>query len=448
MIPGTLIIVFGATGDLARQKLLPAIQLLIQHNPQTPFFIIGVAKEPYIDQQVEPYSVLGDRLLYQQLNAANPEDYKKLEKVAGTIMEQKGLKNKLLYCAVGSNLYKMITIYASEAGLLSRSNNMGGKDMIVYEKPFGTDLDSAREINQTIAQYLDESQVFRIDHYLTKSLVTSLLLLRFSNSFFKAFWSRQWIKQVQIIFSEKVSIAGRGLFFDIFGMLKDVVQNHVIQLLSLIALDEPQTITIKQVKEAKAKVVSRTRFVRGILGQYEGYQQEKGVAQGSQTDTFVALELAVDHPNWTDVPFLIKAGKSLDKKATEIHIILKEQNQDIFGAKAQGPNSLILRISPQGGFQLDLTGQKPNTLYEAAPIALNYDYAYTLGQETHSTYELVLQQILIGDQILSVSMEEIEAAWNIIDNIKKQQLPLYTYTPGGKGPSQSDTFITNGHWGV
>lgn len=443
-IDSTLFIIFGVTGDLARKKLLPALQILAHNNPTQKFFIMGVAKDPIedIDFSNQVFAQFEDRFSYMQIDANNADDYARLHHSIVEKMKLLGIRNRLLYCAVGANLYAQISQLSHDSGIIQKGiNELGGQDTIVYEKPFGWDRSSALAIHTKIQNLFDDSQIFCVDHYLTKSLVTSLMLLRFSNTFFKTIWSHQSIEQIQIIFSEKVAINERGEFFDAFGALKDVAQNHILQLLSLLAMEEPEIISAESCMFAKTEVLQKTEFISGLFGQYEGYLQEKGIKPNSKTETFVALELSVNTPRWQHVPFFVKTGKNLGIKSTEIHIILKNIHKDIFGAAAQGPNSLVLHISPQGGFELYLTGQKPCELYQSERIKLTYSYECNLGPEQHSTYELLLHHILLKDRLLAVSFDEIDAAWRIIDDIKDTNPTLYSYMPGTSGPAEADHFM-------
>lgn len=443
-IRDTVFIIFGVTGDLARKKLLPAIQLLMQNNPEQKIVIIGVARDPIekIDLQDPVYAQFANKFTYLSLDAGNKKDYEHLEKLSTEYMQAFAITDRLIYCAVGSNLYEQISVYCQEMDIVQKGkNSFGGIDRIVYEKPFGWDANSALQIHKKIQSLFNEPQIFCIDHYLTKSLVTSLMLLRFSNMFFKAIWKNECIEQIQIIFAENIAICERGEFFDAFGALKDVVQNHILQLLSLLAMEEPEEITPESCMHAKAEVLKNTRCISGVLGQYEGYRQEKGVRPDSKTETFAALEFAIATPRWEGVPFFVKTGKNLHTKSTEIHIVLKDISKDIFGARTQGPNSLVLHISPQGGFELYLTGQKPCELYQSERIKMSYSYACNLGPEQHSTYELLLHHILIGDRLLAVSFDEIDAAWRIVDAIKAKKFPMYEYALGSSGPEEAKSFI-------
>lgn len=447
-LPSSIFVLFGATGDLARKKLLPAIIALKEHNPLSKFFIIGAAKDAGSSEifQDPIFKQISDIFEYVQVDFNNKSDYERLKLAVDDYKKKLGIKNKIIYCATAAQFYCTISQHCHAVGLAMRGkNNLGGTDTLVYEKPFGMDECSSRKINGCLKALFDETQMYRVDHYLTKSLVTSLLLLRFSNPFFKAPWNNTYIDHVQIIFSETVSIAGRGEFYDAFGALKDVVQNHVFQLFSLIALKEPHHINAQTIAHAKAEILKKTQFIGGVLGQYDGYLHEQGVKNSSKTETYAALEFAIDTPDWYNVPFFIKTGKNLPEKKTEIHIVFKHMPKDIFGAEGKIANSLVLQITPRAGFQLHLNAQKPGELYSSIPIEIDYCYSCSLGPEHPATYEILLHQILLQDRLIAVNPEEIEAAWRIIDTIKKQNLPVFNYEPGTSGPKEAEEFMERKH---
>jgi glucose-6-phosphate 1-dehydrogenase len=329
------IVIFGATGDLTKRKLIPAIYRLVAAKKLTNFVVIGAAIDDIsvdtilskakgfvtgIDEQV--WQKIKERTFYQKLDFANQDDFNALHDRVVSLEKQFNLSgNRLLYLAAAAFHFSAITKNSAASSLARR---MPGTSKvwhrIVYEKPFGHDLASAHQINLDIADSFEESQVYRIDHYLTKELVSNITLVRFTNCFFEPLWNKQYIDHVQIVLNEQVCLEGRGGYYDAYGALRDVVQNHMLELLALIGMEAPEKLAGDFVRTARAKVLEKVKVVDGVLGQYEGYLNENGVAPHSQTDTFAALYVTIDNHRWQGVPFYLKTGKCLDNKEIAIHI--------------------------------------------------------------------------------------------------------------------------------
>ena len=322
------IIIIGITGDLARRKLLPAIYKLVAQEKLKNFVLIGASLEettkeailenalPHIPScELSVWQKLCCKTYYTRLDASKVNDFYKLNELVEQAEQCHKLSgNRLLYCATVSDFFCAITEHAVQVGLIKSRATSAPWHRIVYEKPFGHDLSSAHTINGCIEKLLDDSQIYRIDHYLTEEIISNIALVRFTNVVFEPLWNNQYISQVQIILNEKVCLDGRGGYYDAYGALKDMLQNHMLELLALIAMEAPKKLTGEQIRNERSKVLSKVRVVDALLGQYEGYLCEPHVTPDSKTETFVAACLMIDNPRWAGVPFFLKTGKCLKKK--------------------------------------------------------------------------------------------------------------------------------------
>jgi glucose-6-phosphate 1-dehydrogenase len=305
---------------------------------------------------------------------------------------------------------------------------------MVYEKPFGRDLASAHEINDCIYGSLHESQVYRIDHYLTKEIVSNIAMIRFSNIVFEPLWNNNFVESVEIVLSEEVGVEGRGAYYDRYGALRDVVQNHALELVALIAMEAPDNLVGDAVRERRATVLKDVRVVDGLLGQYDGYQQEVGVAKNSTTETFAALVLNVNNERWAGVPFYIITGKRLAKKETKI--VVRFKNVDCLLTKGcpMESNHLTIQIAPTASFTLSLNAKKIGSVDELEPIKMDYCHSCQFGSAQPEDYGAVFAQVMAGETAISVRFDEIESAWRVIDTAYAQNFPLYRYQQGSTGP--------------
>ncbi|MGB8366768.1 MAG: glucose-6-phosphate dehydrogenase [Candidatus Babeliales bacterium] len=449
------IIIFGATGDLSKKKLMPAIYKLVASKKVNNFIIVGVALEditveqllnqvkefiPVIDEQV--WENIQNRTYYQQLNIMRKEGFKSLNTLVTKLEKKYGLPgNRLLYLAVAAHFFCPITHHAAQSGLVKRlSEREDYWNRIVYEKPFGHNLQSAQEINKCIDKWFNESQIYRIDHFLTKEIVSNIALIRFTNCVFEPLWNNRFIDHIQIVLSEKIGIQERGSYYDHYGALCDVVQNHMLELLALVAMEAPEKLTGEYVRSERAKVLEKVRFVDGVLGQYTSYTKEKDVKPNSQTETFTALYLTVDNRRWAGVPFYLKTGKCLDKKETVIHIKFKQVDCLLLRNCPTESNWLTIKIAPDATFSLRLNAKKPGFNNELVPVSMEFCHSCIFGPYTPQAYEIVFEEIMRGEQATSVRFDEIEYAWRIIDYIKEQDLPLSLYACGSTGPKESELF--------
>lgn len=449
-------IIFGATGDLAKRKLIPALYKLLQDNKIDRLVVIGVARDhitaeqilerarafiPLIDEDI--WNRLRQAIYYYPLDVTAQQGFTALSDFITKKEREYSLSgNRLIYLAVPSQLFCPITHNLGKSGIISRLSEEDNKpwQRIVYEKPFGIDTQSAQEINDCIHTYVHEKQVYRIDHYLTKDLVSSILLVRFTNMFFEPLWNKKYIDHVQIILDESLGIESRGRYYDHYGVLKDVVQNHMMQLLSLVAMELPRELTAHDIRDEKARVLQHVRCDGGFFGQYQGYTQEKDVAPHSKTPTFAALRMEVNTPRWQGVPFYFKTGKCLDKKNSSIHIKFKEVECTLRERCLYTSNYLTIQVDPEATFSLQLNTKKPGSLYEVTPAVLKFSHNYVSETATPEAYEVLLEHIMIGEQSISVRFDEIEYAWKIIQQIESLSLSSYPYEQGSMGPTQLEEF--------
>jgi glucose-6-phosphate 1-dehydrogenase len=451
------ILLLGATGDLARRKLLPALYSLWREKKIEKCLIIGAAREKdatvaSIAEATRPYIQRGfddtawrefvGTLVYQSVDFSVAEDFTELAHTIDTLEAERGLLgNRLVYVASASTFYCGITEKLSASGLVARKNEDAQTwHRIIYEKPFGWDLPSAHAINACIAQHFNEEQIYRIDHYLTKELASNIALIRFSNCVLEPLWNNRYIDQVQIVLSEKLGIQNRGLYYDEYGALRDVVQNHLYELLALVCMEAPEKLEGDYICEQRAQVLKKVRFIDGILGQYVGYLNEQYVKQDSKTETFAALELMVDNPRWTGVPFFLKTGKNLGKHETMIHIKFKQVDCLLTKQCPSDANYLTIQLSPEERFTLTLNVRRPGLEQELVPMHMEYCHSCNFALITPTPHEALIDEVIKGEQSVSVRFDEIESAWKSIDSIYAQHLPLYTYEPGSTGPKELEDF--------
>lgn len=449
------IILFGASGDLAKRKIIPSLYRMIQRGVLKKFLLIGAALDsfsaddmlqqarqfiPDIDPKI--WKKLQESSFYHSLNFTHPQDYIALQQYVLEQEEKHSMSgNRILYLAVASSFFCEITRQIAICRLAQKLNTQESYwHRIVYEKPFGHDLASAKEIDACIEKSFFENQIYRIDHFLTKELVSNIALIRFTNIIFEPLWNNKYIDSVHIILDENIGIEGRGLYYDHYGALADVVQNHMLEMLALIAMESPQQLTGESVSKERAKVLSEIRFVDGILGQYEGYKKEKGVKEDSATETFAALSLAIDNERWKGVPFYLKTGKRLAHKQTAIHIVFKQVTCLLTKECPSPANSLTIQISPEQFFALHLNAKKIGVMTEVTPIKMEFCHSCAYGNNNPTAYEKLFEDVMQGEQSIAVRTDEIEYAWKVIDTIKSSNLPLYTYKQGSEGPKELEAF--------
>ena len=450
-----VIVIFGASGDLAKRKIFPAIFQLLRQEKLKNIAIVGAAIDTIsVDQMLDPakefielfddalWKQLKKRSFYQQLKFDSLDDFIALGNLANSLEKKFNFSgNRFFYMAAASQYFCSITDNIGRAKLaLRKAKGQKPWHRIVYEKPFGHDLESAHQINECIAEWFDEHQIYRIDHYLTKELVSNITLVRFTNCVFEPLWNNRFIDQVQIILSEEMGVEDRGSYYDSYGALRDVVQNHMLELLALIGMEAPEKLAGDFIRAQRAHVLAKVRVVDGMLGQYRGYKNTPGVDPKSTTDTFAALYLTVDNPRWSGVPFYLKTGKLMEKKETAIHIKFKQVDCLMLKHCPTPSNWLTITISPEATFSLQLNAKKPSSTDELVPIAMEFCHSCIFGLRQSESYELVFEEVIRGEQSVSVRFDEIESAWRIIDEVRAKKYPLHIYEPKSMGPTELQNF--------
>ena len=483
----TILIIFGASGDLTKRKLLPALFHLEQVNllPQQ-FAIVGVARRPLGDEFAadmrEGILDFGDvtaddpklesfmkKVHYFSMNFDDPNGYIGLKAELDRIAKESGIGgNRLFYLATAPEYFAEII---ESLGAHGMANPEQGTVRTVIEKPFGHDLESAKELNRRVNAVFDERQVFRIDHYLGKETVQNILMFRFSNSIFEQLWNRNSVDHVQITVSEKIGVGARGGYYEEAGALRDMVQNHILQVLSLIAMEPPVSLEAEAVRDEKVKLLKSIRELtpedvarQVVRGQYfagqvggearPGYRQEPKVKPDSNVETFVALKLFIDNWRWSGVPFYLRTGKNLPLSASEVRIQFRPTPNVLFAAKcgkSLGANALTLRLQPNEGISLRFNGKVPGSTISARPVRMHFSYDSEFGAYTPEAYERLLLEAIVGDATLFIRRDEVETAWQIADSIRNgwDGKPLTNrefYSAGTWGPIAADDLLAQaGH---
>ena len=489
-VPGEpcAIVIFGASGDLARRKLIPALYALACRSCLAPrFAILGFARTEMRDEQFRESSEealnhaksdgnqqaavldsFSKSLHYVAGDYDNPESFQKLAKRLEELEREHNLPgNRLFYLATPPQVYPHVIEQLGKAGL-AKSPNAKAWVRVIIEKPFGHDRDSARELNQQVLSVFDESQVYRIDHYLGKETVQNLLVFRFGNGIFEPLWNRNYISHVEITMVEKLGVENRAAFYETAGALRDMIQSHMMQLVSLVALEPPATFDATAVRNEKIKVLQSIRpfnretvanqIVRGQYGPgniddkpVPGYRQEKGVKPDSSTETFVAMKLEVDDWRWADVPFYLRTGKRLAGQTTEIAIQFKQAPHMVFRGKNIEPNWLVLNIQPNEGISLSFGAKPPGPNLDIRPVRMDFQYREFFGPSSRDAYSALLNDCMRGDATLFDRADSVEAAWALIDPIREawNSLPapaFPNYASGSWGPQESfDLLGRDGH---
>lgn len=457
--PSTIVI-FGATGDLARNKLFPALQqLFLRDEVASSWQILAVGRRPYTDtdflahlqENSESYAddFLG-RIHYYHMDFLASEGYSDLK---GKIdAHGDGQYACLTYLAVDPQFVPTIVNHIDSVGLQRPSGE--GWFRVIVEKPFGRDLESARVVDQQLLGIFAESQIYRIDHYLAKETVQNILAFRFANSIFEPLWSNANIDHVQITVAENQGIGTRGAYYDQTGAIRDVFQNHILQLLAILTMEEPNSFSFTDLSAQTFEVLKATTIKEEsvIAGQYEGYTEEKNVAPDSKTETYVMAEASINTPRWQGVPFFLRTGKGLARRISEISVQFKAPDQRLFRCThpLTQANLLTFRIQPDEGISLQLGVKAPDRRMEVRPVAMEFCYATTFGDQLPTAYARVLGDALVGDQSLAMSSGTIEESWRAVMPILADlpNKPLHIYPRDSWGPEESEAWLNaqGRHW--
>jgi glucose-6-phosphate 1-dehydrogenase len=477
-------VLFGASGDLSHRKIVPALyNLALDGGLPDDFKLVGFARSAFsddafranmrdsvaknsrrkpIDEKV--WSDFAKRIFYVVGDNDNPQSFEALNKRLGEIEAPRKQQNRIYYLATPPSFFPVIVEQLGTAKLICETPQ-GPWTRVVIEKPFGHDLKSAHELNNVVHACLREDQVYRIDHYLGKETVQNILAFRLGNAIFEPLWNCKYVDNVQICVAESIGIEGRGAYYEEAGAMRDIVQNHMLQLLALTAMEPPGTFDAEAVRSEKFKVLQAVAPIREgdvarytVRGQYLagvqdgkpllGYRQEKGVAADSTTPTYVALRLMIQNWRWAGVPFYLRTGKRMPERLTEIAIQYQAIPHALFrgqdGKAAIRPNALLLRIQPDEGIALRFATKVPGEAMRLTPETLEFSYSEAFGGEPREAYERLLLDVMLGDPTLFPREDEVEASWRIVDPILAawQQNPgVHSYASGSWGPGEANALV-------
>lgn len=479
-----ILVIFGASGDLTERKLLPAVYDLHKQNLlPTRFAVVGVGRTEYSDHAFRKKMYQGieknvkednsrpgslrafcQNLYYVSLDTKSADEYKKLkDKLTALDAELQTGGNYIFYMATPPSLYPVIPNNLAAHDL---NKQKSGWRKLIIEKPFGYDLESARSLNQKLQRFFKEDQIYRIDHYLGKETVQNIMVTRFSNNIFEPLWNQHYIHHVEITSAENLGVESRGGYYDQSGALRDMFQNHLLKLVSMVAMEPPTSFDARSIRNETQKVLESIRPIQEhevpdyvVRGQYTesvirgekvpGYRQEKGVDPESKTETYMAIKFFIDNWRWGGVPFYVRAGKRMPTSVTEIVIYFKQTPHHLFAGNQSiinSSNQLVIRIQPDEGILLKFGMKVPGAGFKVQDVAMDFHYSSLANVHLPSAYERLLLDSMLGDQTLYESNEAVESAWKFVQPILKvwqsnPHVKIYGYPAGTWGPTQADNLI-------
>ena len=486
--PPTVVIIFGASGDLTARKLVPAIyNLCVDNLLPGEFHLVGYGRKPIeaekfretMDTAIIEFSrrslnkdIWGrvrEHMVYHSGGYDEPDAFVALAARIDAIEFDLGLQvQRLFYISTPPNVFEPIIANLGSSGMARKHVGTKYASKVIIEKPFGRDLDSARALNVSINRVFDESQVYRIDHYLGKETVQDLLVQRFANAIFEPMWNREYVDNVQITVAESLGVGARGGYYDTSGALRDMIQNHTMQLVALTAMEPPVSLDPESIRDEKVKVlraiqplefkseeeggdVVRARYTNGLIDgePVKGYAEEEGIPETSSTETYAALRLSINNWRWKGVPFYIRSGKRMARRASEIAIQFKRPPGILFsdGQKFDvAPNTMVIRIQPDEGVTLVINSKIPGLETRTQPVKMHFRYATTFGSNTPEAYERLILDAMVGDSTLFIRGDETEASWRLVAPILKywEECGLHgleDYAAGSWGPLASERLL-------
>jgi glucose-6-phosphate 1-dehydrogenase len=474
------LVIFGVTGDLSRKKLMPAVYDLANRGLLPPgFALVGFARRDWEDQDfaqvvhdaVQQYSrtpfnedvwaQLSEGIRFVQGEFDEPEAFQRLKATIEELDRERGtMGNHAFYLSIPPKSFPLVTEQLRSSGLAEQVDGQWRR--VVIEKPFGSDLTTARELNDVVESVFPPDSVFRIDHYLGKETVQNILALRFANQLYEPIWNANYVDHVQITMAEDVGVGGRAGYYDGIGAARDVIQNHLLQLLALTAMEEPVSFDAAHLRAEKEKVLSAVRLPKDLAkhtarGQYAGgwsggekvvgFLEEEGMNPDSRTETYAAIRLDIGTRRWAGVPFYLRTGKRLGRRVTEIAVVFKRAPQYLFAesqTSALGQNALVIRVQPDEGVTIRFGSKVPGAGMQVRDVTMDFGYGHAFTEASPEAYERLILDVLLGDPPLFPRHEEVELSWKILDPIEEfwaKQGPLEQYRPGTWGPASADALM-------
>jgi len=466
----TALIIFGATGDLSRKRIFPSLFRLnnagllpeiikiiatarSKHSPEEFRDIVkGIVNAK---NEVHHWENFSKKIDYISADVAENLNLKEISKILEEFEENsKTCAKRIFYMAIAPDIFQKSVESLGKSKLYLGCQKHNNKPRIIIEKPFGYDLASARTLANSLSKFFKEEQIYRMDHYLGKETAQNIFALRFGNEIFKPIWNKDYIDHIQITTAEEIGVEKRGAFYDKVGTLRDFTQSHLLQLLSLVTAEEPEKFEAKYIRQKKLAMISSIKKLREeevtkftVRGQYEGYLKEENVNPNSQTESYAQVKLFIDHPTWQGVPFYLRTGKKLQGKVTSIILELREKKHKIFENFWQNPtpNHITIQMQPTEGIGVRLAAKKPGLTTQLEPVDMEFCYKTSSDIPKPDAYERLLLDIILDDQSLFISQDEVEESWKVIDPIRKVwdhgKPKLETYKPGSWGPEAADKLV-------